>query len=224
MEMPEAVYDSFIADYYDASPIVTGRPDVPFYLSSAREWGDPILELGCGTGRITLALARAGYRVTGLDLSERMLTRCAEKRAALPKEMRERVHLVRADMTRFDLGEKYCLVVIPFRPFQHLLETQQQIDCLACVRRHLTLGGRLILDFFHTDPRRIHDPMFLKESEPLAEYAISGGRRVRQTDRIAAFHYARQCNDVEMNYDVTHPDGRKERLTFAFTVRYFFPF
>ena len=222
--MTEFPYNSFIAEYYDASPVVATRQDAPFYLSAAREWGEPILELGCGTGRITLALAKGGYRVTGLDLSQRMLERCAEKRAALPTKVREHVHLVHEDMTRFDLGEKYRLIVIPFRPFQHLLETQQQIDCLACVQRHLTPGGRLILDFFHTDPRRIHDPAFLKESEPFAEHEMPDGRRVRLTERVVAFHYARQCNDVEMYYDVTHPGGRKERLTFAFTVRYFFPF
>ena len=222
--MTSAPYDSFIADYYDASPVVTGRQDVPFYLSAAREYGDPILELGCGTGRITLALAGDGHRITGLDLSERMLARCNEKRAALPTEPRERVHLIQAGMTRFDLGENFRLVIIPFRPFQHLIEIEQQIGCLDCVHRHLAPGGRLILDFFHTDPRRMHDPVFLQESLPMAEYEMSGGRRVTLTERTVAFHYAKQCNDVELIYNVTHPDGSKERLVFAFTVRYFFPF
>src|SRR5437870_13572185 len=115
--MTEFPYDSFIAEYYDASPVVATRQDVPFYLSAAREWGEPILELGCGTGRITLALAEAGYRVTALDLSQRMLERCAEKREALPTEVRERVRLVREDMTRFDLGGKFRLICLSFRPF-----------------------------------------------------------------------------------------------------------
>lgn len=216
-----ATYDTFVADYYDASPVVAGRQDVPFYLSAARQFGDPILELGCGTGRITLALARAGQRITGLDLSERMLARCAEKRATLPTEMRERVHLIQADMARFDLGEKFRLVIVPFRPFQHLLETQQQLDCLTCVARHLRPGGRLIMDFFHTDARRMHDAEFLDERF-VAEYEMAGGRRVRLTERVVAFHRAQQRNDVEMIYTVKGNDGREERLVFAFTVRYFF--
>lgn len=224
-----ATYDTFVADYYDASPVVAGRQDVPFYLSAARQFGDPILELGCGTGRITLALARAGQRITGLDLSERMLARCAEKRATLPTEMRERVHLIQADMARFDLGEKFRLVIVPFRPFQHLLETDQQVSCLESVRRHLPAAGRrvgersghLILDFFHTDARRMHDPEFLDERF-VAEYEMPGGRRVRLTERVVAFHRAQQRNDVEMIYTVKGNDGREERLVFAFTVRYFF--
>src|SRR5438046_8284904 len=79
--MSDSLYDSFIADYYDESPIVKGRvQDVAFYRNAARDFGDPILELGCGTGRITMALAEAGKRITGLDLSGRMLERAVEKR------------------------------------------------------------------------------------------------------------------------------------------------
>ncbi|HYA97423.1 MAG TPA: class I SAM-dependent methyltransferase [Methylomirabilota bacterium] len=216
-------YDSFIADFYDHSPVVAGRTqDVAFYREAAREFGSPVLELGCGTGRITLALAQAGHRIAGLDLSQRMLDRCAEKLARLPAEVRERVGLVQADMTRFAIGEQFRLVIAPFRPFQHLVEVAQQLDCLARVKQHLAPGGRLILDFFQTDPRRICDPGFLKESAPIAEYEMAGGRRVTLTDRVVAFHYARQCNDVEMIYRVKHPDGREERNVFAFTIRYFF--
>src|SRR5256885_11377859 len=80
--MSDSLYDSFIADYYDESPIVKGRvQDVAFYRNAARDFGDPILELGCGTGRITMALAEAGKRITGLDLSGRMLERAVKKRA-----------------------------------------------------------------------------------------------------------------------------------------------
>jgi SAM-dependent methyltransferase len=220
--MATTPYDSFVADYYDYVPVVAGRRDVDFYVAATQSYGDPVLELGCGTGRVTLALAKAGFRVTGIDLSERMLARCSEKRAALPTEVRERVHLIQADMTRFDLGEQSRLVIIPFRPFQHLLETQQQIDCLECARRHLALGGKLIADFFQTDPRRMHDPAFQQESEAAQEFEVPDGRRVKMRDRVAAFHRAEQRNDVEMIYYVRHPDGREERLVFAFTVRYFF--
>jgi SAM-dependent methyltransferase len=221
-EMTSALYDSFIADYYDASPVVAGRTqDIAFYRSATREFGDPVLELGCGTGRVTMALAEDGYRVTGLDLSEWVLERAAQKRAALVTEARERVHFVQGDMTGFDVGEKFRLIIVPFRPFQHLVETHQQVNCLLCARKHLARRGRLIVDFFQTDARRIHDPAFHKE-QFVAEYEMSGGRRVRLTERVVAFHRAEQCNDVEMIYGVTHPDGRMERLVLAWTLRYFF--
>jgi SAM-dependent methyltransferase len=222
MTEKKALYDGFIADYYDSSPMVTQRTqDVAFYRSSVRQFGDPVLELGCGTGRITLAIAQAGYRVVGLDISERMLERAVEKRGTVQREARERVQLVQGDMTKFDLGEKFRTILVPFRPFQHLLETEQQMDCLNCVREHLARNGRLIMDFFQTDPERMHEPVFLNESL-LLEYDLPDQRHVALSERVAAFHRALQCNDVEMIFLVTHPDGRQERLVMAWTLRYFF--
>ncbi len=220
--MASALYDSFIADYYDESPIVKGRlQDVAFYRDATRDFGDPVLELGCGTGRITMALAEAGKRVTGLDLSERMLERAVKKRAALRVEARERVHLVQGDMAKFDLGEKFRLIIIPFRPFQHLLEVQQQMDCLECVRKHLRPDGRLILDVFQTDAERMHDPVHMREAL-VTEYKTADGRQVRISERVAAFHRAEQRNDVEMIFSIRHKNGRQERLVFAWPLRYFF--
>src|SRR5215472_5359368 len=200
--MSAALYDSFIADYYDESPLVRQRTrDIAFYVDAVREFGDPVLELGCGTGRVAMALAQLGKRVTGLDLSERML--------------------VHGDMTKFELGEKFQLIIIPFRPFQHLLEVRDQVACLERVRAHLRPAGCLILDVFQTDAERIHDPIHMRES-PLVEYWSHDGRQVRISERVAAFHRAEQRNDVEMIYAIEHPDGRKERLVFAWPLRYFF--
>jgi SAM-dependent methyltransferase len=228
--MSPALYDGFIADYYDESPIVRGRmADVAFYRDAVHEFGDPVLELGCGTGRITLALAKAGHRVTGLDISQRMLERCNQKRAGMRTETRERVHLVQGDMTRFDLGEKFRVVIIPFRPMQHLLEIAAQISCLESVRRHLWAVGRrfgeprgqLILDVFQTDAERMHDAAFQKEGL-VSEYETPDGRRVRIMERVVAFHRAEQRNDVEMIFYVSDARGNEERLVFAWTLRYFF--
>lgn len=225
-----ALYDSFIADYYDESPLVRGRTrDVAFYRDAIQEHGDPVLELGCGTGRITMALAQAGHRVTGLDISERMLERCAQKRSALPPESRGHVHLVQGNMVRFDLGEKYRVAIIPFRPMQHLLEVDEQISCLESVRRHLykegrragERGGKVILDVFQTDAERMHDPVHQKEAL-VTEYSTPDGRHVRIMERVAAFHRAEQRNDVEMIFYVTSPDREQQRLVFAWTLRYFF--
>src|SRR5260370_351410 len=117
--MASELYDSFIADYYDESPIVQGRSqDVTLYRYAARDFGDRILELGCRTGRISMVLAEPETRVT--------------------------------------------------------------------------------------------------------EYKTGDGRQVRISERVAAFHRAEQINDVEMIYSVVHPGGRKERLVFAWPLRYFF--
>jgi SAM-dependent methyltransferase len=217
----ESFYDNFIAEYYDSSPVVTGRVDVGFYVDSAKEFGGPILELGCGPGRITVSIAQAGGKITGLDLSPKMLAQAEEKIAALPADQRANVELVQGNMTDFELAKRFRLAIIPFRPFQHLLDVQQQLDCLGCIHKHLQPNGHLILDLFQTDARRMHDPEFLEEQQ-VSQYEMPGGRKVRLTERVVAYHRAEQRNDVEMIYHVSHADGREERLTMAFPFRYFF--
>src|SRR5207244_10421625 len=160
---------------------------------------------------------------TGLELSERMLERAVKKRGGLRVEARERVHLVQGDMAKFDLGERFRLAIIPFRPFQHLLEVRQQMDCLECVRKHLAPGGRLILDVFQTDAERMHDPVHMREVQ-LTEYETADGRRVRISERLAAFHRAAQRNAVEMSLSIKNRDGRQERLVVAWPLRDFFRF
>ena len=125
-------------------------------------------------------------------------------------------------MTDFDLNERFALITIPFRPFQHLTTTADQIACLNRVRQHLAAGGRFILEVFQTNARRIHDEAYLKEVEDVPEFELPDGRKLRRTNRTAAFHRAEQYNDVEIIFYVTHPNGRVERLVQAFAFRYFF--
>ncbi|MCI0777130.1 MAG: class I SAM-dependent methyltransferase [Chloroflexi bacterium] len=135
-------------EVYDAR--AQGVPgDIEFFLGLAKEAdaaGHPVLELATGTGRIAIPIARAGVRVVGLDLSEAMLAQAAEKSSEL-----ENVRWVRGEMKSFDLQEKFGLVCIPFRSFQHLLTVADQIACLECIHRHLVPGGRLALNIFNPD-------------------------------------------------------------------------
>ena len=104
--MGSALYDSFIADYYDESPVVKGRvQDVAFYRDAAREFGDPILELGCGTGRNLVFLSRAvgpDGRVYGIDISEGML---AKARETCEKNGCTNVRLIQSDAAEYELPE-----------------------------------------------------------------------------------------------------------------------
>jgi SAM-dependent methyltransferase len=220
----EPGYEAFVAEYYDCLPLIQERTDFGFYLDFARRACGPVLELGCGTGRIMLPLAAEGIRITGLDQSPHMLAKCRAKLDSAPAAARQRADLVEGDMTRFDLGRVFHLIIVPFRPFQHLLSLQAQGDCLRESHRHLLPGGKLILDCFHPDPKRLHDPSFLIERELEREILLPDGRKVRRAERTAAFHRAEQTNDVELIYYVSHPDGHAERLVHAFRFRYFFRF
>lgn len=97
----------FVAQIYDQVIPYRDRPDVEFFVDTAIESGSPVLEVGCGTGRVLIPTARAGISITGLDLSDHMLDVC---RAALKEESRdvqERVNLVQGDMRDFNLGQKF---------------------------------------------------------------------------------------------------------------------
>ncbi|MCL6482016.1 MAG: class I SAM-dependent methyltransferase [Firmicutes bacterium] len=215
-------YSELLAELYDAIPIYAQRQDVDFYLELARQAAGPVLELGCGTGRILIPTARAGCRITGLDSSENMLARCRTRLAAEPEEVRERVQLLCASMTKFHLGQPYQLITTPFRGFQHLLTTEEQLSCLRCVHRHLAPGGTFVLDVFHTIPAATFDPAWMEEKEDTPETRLPDGRCFLRTVRVAAFHRSKQMNEVEFVFYLTHPGGQKERFVERFRIHYFF--
>ena len=102
---------AFIAEFYDFIPGYAHRPDGEFYLDFCQAAGGPILELGCGTGRILIPAAAGGCSVVGLDLSEYMLAQCREKLQRQPQEVQGRVGLLQGNMTDFHLEETFSLVL-----------------------------------------------------------------------------------------------------------------
>ena len=122
--------------------------DVVFYRGCAERFGGPVLELGVGTGRIAWALAEAGFDVVGIDRSKGMLAAAGRKRQAQSDIVSQRLDLIEADITSFDLGRSFPLALMPFSTFQHLALADQQRACLTCIRRHLIHNGRLVLDVF----------------------------------------------------------------------------
>src|SRR5512137_1420203 len=97
-----------LAALYDA--VYANSADIAFWQAIATAGSDGLLELGCGTGRVLLPLARAGHTVTGLDLATPMLERCRTHLQAEPPEVRERVTLLEADMTAFDLDRHFAQI------------------------------------------------------------------------------------------------------------------
>ncbi len=179
---PNTFYSSGIAvrtyDLFVTTAATEG--DTRFYCDCARRFGGDVLELGVGTGRVAIALAEAGYSVTGLDLSPAMLERARQKVAGLPPSIAERLVFVQGDMSDFDLGRTFPLILVPFRAFQHLVEPAAQRRALTCMRRHLAPGGHLVIDLF--DPRL---EFCLPEAPPLeaAREVLdpSTGHRIRRT-------------------------------------------
>ncbi|MBM0206568.1 class I SAM-dependent methyltransferase [Micromonospora sp. STR1s_5] len=122
--------------------LVPPGPCERFYRDLARRTGGPILELACGTGRLTLPLARDGHEVVGLDNSDPML-RAARSKAA---EEDLAISFHKGDMRSFDLGTRFALVIVSCNSLCQLTETEDLTSCLRQVAVHLVPGGLLAFD------------------------------------------------------------------------------
>src|SRR2546422_24671 len=215
----------FVAEFYDSVVPYRDRQDVNFFVEMAQQSGGPVLELGCGTGRVLIPTAKAGIEIVGLDASPLMLSVCRKKLLSEPEVVQAKVSaLVPGDMRGFELGREFSLVTIPFRPFQHLLTVADQLSCLLNVRRHLVAGGKLILDVFNPSLPRLADEQSLAEHDEEPEFTTDDGRRVVRRARIVSRDYFNQITDNELTYHVIHPDGREQRLVHRFRLRYLFRF
>jgi SAM-dependent methyltransferase len=139
-------YDPEIYDIVHPDSV---QGDVEWYRKKAAASAGPVLELGAGTGRITLPIAEDGIRITALDVDAGMLGRLREKVAALPDEARSRVSVHQGDMRNFTLAEAFALVIIPFRAFLHNETLDDQLATLKGAHNHLKAGGELAFNVFH---------------------------------------------------------------------------
>ena len=214
----------FVGEFYDHIAPSKQRKDVDFWVEMARQSGGPVLEIGCGTGRVVLPIARAGIQITGLDLSPAMLSICRQKLADEPAAVRNRVQLVEGDMRRFDLGRQFALVTTPFRPFQHLLSVEDQLECLKTIHSHLAPNGRLVLDLFNPSLQLLVSDTIGTEYGDEPEFLMADGRRILRRECISARDLFNQVQNVEAIYYVTYPAGRQERVVHSFPMRYLFRF
>jgi ubiquinone/menaquinone biosynthesis C-methylase UbiE len=148
--------EEFYTQTYDT--VVPDWPgEIDFYQALASEVHAQrrgVLEVACGTGRVAIQLAKLGGDVVGLDLSPAMLALAREKSAAV-----KNVRWIQADMTSFDLGEAFGLVIIPAHSFQFMLTPADQLSCLESISRHLAPGGSIVIHVDHQDVEWLGDLM-----------------------------------------------------------------
>ena len=162
MNPADAELDSFyklIAPYYDEdyAPILGGK-DIAFYRTLAEESGGPVLEMGCGTGRVLLPIARAGIAIHGMDSSQAMLDQLCASLRSEPADVRERISLTRGDIRYDDVGRRFPLVIAAGNVLHSFLEHAHQRAWFRNARRHLTPGGTFCFDVFQFDYRRLLIP------------------------------------------------------------------
>lgn len=194
--------------------------DVELYLRLAEVVGDPILELGCGTGRVLAPLVEAGHRVTGIDRSRPMLARA--KGRLEPHGGMDRVRLVHGSMgdAADAPGGPFGLVLLSLNGLMHGSTQVEQRAVLDAARRALDPRGMLVIDIMNPDPA--HLSTFDGRVQHEGSWTRDDGMRV---DRFAArtVAAAAQRIDTDLWFDVVSSDGTLRRVRTAFPMRYVTP-
>ena len=206
-------------------------PDIPFYREYAiQQCGvngkkGEILELGCGTGRVALALASEGFRITGLDLSQQMLDifrEKVEKEASARPELSSRIKIIHGNMADFSIGRKFALITAPFRAFQAVTAQEDIQNVLSCVREHLTDDGIFIVNVFNPNVNPL-DESWCREEEFIGEIIDEQtGVRIMRYDCRERIDPVNQIIYPYLAYDVTYPNGKTERLVEHLQMKYYY--
>ena len=189
-----------------------------FYVGLAKAARGPVLDVGCGTGRILLPCLQAGVDIEGLDLFAGMLNRLREKAAALG--LKPTLH--QADMADFSLPRRFGLIIIPFNAFVHNLTTETQLACLRACCEHLLPGGMLAIDVSFPGLYWIGGENGARALEGELPHPKNPDWKIRAWDtrtfdRVAQIQYS--FNEVEIvdkagNVVAMHPSKTEMRWTY----------
>ncbi len=212
-------YRSF-AQHYDADyELIDRQDDIAYYVELARTSGGPVLELGCGTGRVLLPTARAGLEVHGVDNSAAMLDKLRDKLSREPAEVEGRIELSLGAMQAVLLGKRFPLITAPFRGVQHLLDRREQRGWLSNVARHLAPQGCLAFDVFQPDFSFMAGPT--GPAVDVDRTDLETGYRLQRSAATLP-HPELQTMDISFEWVVTdHRGVEVERSRSKFTIRWF---
>jgi SAM-dependent methyltransferase len=209
------VFDRF-ARFYDGD-YRNYQDDVLAILDLAHEVGGPVLELGCGTGRILLPLAEAGLEATGVDLSPALLELARAKLAAAA--LSRQVTLAQADLRTFDLAQKeFGLAVCTSNTLMHLTTPAGQMAALRNAYRHLRREGLLLIDLFNPDIPRLLAVQGVIELADRWRDAQSGAEIIKWS--VRSLDLAAQLQETLFLYEELFDDGRVQRTACPFTLRF----
>lgn len=209
-------YDIY-ARFYDLD-FGEADADLPMLQQFAARCGSPILELGCGTGRVLLPLVRQGYQVTGVDVSPAMLDLAHRKLDA--ENLTGRATLLQQDMRELDVDGPFNLAFTVINTFMHLTTTDDQLVALDRIYQHLNPGGLLVIDLFNPDLGRLLDLRGQLTLEKVMTDPDTGHCLMRfHADKV---DLGQQTIHITFIVDEIDPEGRVQRTLFPFSVRYLF--
>ncbi|MCA9539638.1 MAG: class I SAM-dependent methyltransferase [Myxococcales bacterium] len=198
------------------------RSDVWWYGEQYLDTDGPVLELAIGSGRVAVRAVRDGATVIGLDLSQSMLRRCAERRSKLPRKRQSSLHLVRGDMRNFAFNRRFDLITCPFNAFMHLYTVEDVERCLRCVKRALSPDGVFIVDVLMPDFEFLSRSPFKRYVGPRLKHPVHGSYYTYSEQ--SAYDPVRQLNQMWFHYDRIEAEAPgPESFVVQLSHRYFYP-
>lgn len=196
------------------------QDDFPLYFGFAQAADGAILDAACGTGRVAIPLAEAGYLVTGVDSSTEMLSIA---RAKAEKSARGvGVQFVQADIRTVDLGRQYGMALIALSSFQHMLTVNDQRRALERLNAHLKEGGLLVIDLINPSPEWISAGDGALVHQRTAPYPDSDGRDQLSKYVARVSDFGTQKDHLMLVYDLVSPDGTLRRYNAQMELRFIF--
>jgi SAM-dependent methyltransferase len=184
--------------------------DLPLWRELADREGSPVLDIGAGTGRVALDLARRGHELVALDRDAALLDALRERGAGLP------ISAVAADARDFALDRRFALVIVPMQTLQLLGGAEGRAAFLRCARAHLRPGGLVAaaladaLESFDADTDGLPEP---DVAEIAGERYVSLPLAVVDEGPRAAIHRLRQVVASDGTHDDEHDVIRLDRVT-----------
>jgi len=211
MGFDEYENERFDGRYYDLQTR-DRLEDIAFFKRQVKKYGEPVLELGCGTGRITIPIAEDGIRITGLDISEIMLSRAREKAA----EKGTDIEWIKADWHNFKLNKKFNVILLPFNSISLIYDLKRIEAFFSCVKEHLSESGRFVIDFFN--PRFDFLVGDKTKNYHVADYPNPDGKGVVTITQDSVYDASTQINKIKRHYKIG-----EEEYTMDLDVRVYFP-
>lgn len=196
--------------------------DIEFYTNLAKDINTPVLDLGCGTGRLTLPLAKAGHKVVAVDSQQDMLNILQDKMKKEKQEVRNNIQIVKRDIRKLKLSvhHGFELILLSFNSFLHLLTQEDQLIALRNIRRHIGNKGLLVIDANFPNV----DRMLEEDGKIRFFYNVSNTLKKTIIEYYSSkYNFSNQTEEVSIIIEELSPDGAVRKFLTNDILCFVFP-